>query len=55
MNFVVRPWVKSEDYWEVYFRLQQNIKLGLDSEGITISFPQQDVHMHQVDSKPESA
>lgn len=48
VNFVVRPWVKTDDYWEVKFVLTENIKLALDEAGISIPFPQQDVHMHQV-------
>lgn len=52
VNFAVRPWVMTADYWDVFFRLNMAIKLRLDEEGITIPFPQQDVHMHQVDPKP---
>lgn len=47
VNFVVRPWVKTGDYWDVYFALHENIKLALDANGISIPFPQQDVHMYQ--------
>jgi small conductance mechanosensitive channel len=54
VNFAVRPWVMTADYWTVFFRLQMTIKLRLDEEGITIPFPQQDVHMHQVEPKPAS-
>jgi small conductance mechanosensitive channel len=46
VNFVVRPWVNSSDYWEVYFYLTENIKLALDRSGITIPFPQRDVHVY---------
>jgi len=56
VNFVVRPWVKTEDYWDVKFSLTGNIKLALDEAGITIPYPQQDVHMHQVvDNQADSA
>jgi small conductance mechanosensitive channel len=48
VNFVVRPWVKSGDYWPTLFDLNETIKLRFDSEGISIPFPQQDVHMHNV-------
>jgi small conductance mechanosensitive channel len=48
VNFVVRPWVKTVDYWEVKFELTEKIKMALDEAGISIPFPQQDVHMHQV-------
>lgn len=44
VNFAVRPWVKSGDYWPVLFDVQENIKLRFDTEGITIPYPQQDVH-----------
>ena len=50
VNFVVRPWVKTSDYWEVYFDLMQAIKEGLDHEGIEIPFPQMDVHLNKVES-----
>lgn len=48
VNFVVRPWVNKADYWGVFFDFQKNIKQRLDREGVSIPFPQQDVHMHQV-------
>jgi small conductance mechanosensitive channel len=47
VNFVVRPWVKSDDYWAVYFDTTENMKRRLDAEGIGIPFPQRDVHMYQ--------
>jgi len=40
VNFVVRPWVKAEDYWAVKFALNEKIKLAFDEHGITIPFPQ---------------
>jgi small conductance mechanosensitive channel len=46
INFVVRPWVKTEDYWDVYFDLMREVKLRLDREGISIPFPQRDVHLY---------
>lgn len=48
VNFNVRPWCKKEDYWGVFFDFQKTIKQRLDKEGVSIPFPQQDVHMHQV-------
>ena len=45
VNFVVRPWVKSGDYWPVLFETQETIKLRFDAEGISIPYPQQDVHV----------
>ncbi|ARP37258.1 small-conductance mechanosensitive channel MscS [Vibrio syngnathi] len=50
VNFVVRPWVSTADYWNVYFDLMQAIKEGLDNEGIEIPFPQMDVHMNKVEA-----
>jgi small conductance mechanosensitive channel len=47
VNFVVRPWVKSADYWGVYFDLTEKVKQTFDQNGISIPFPQRDVHMYQ--------
>jgi small conductance mechanosensitive channel len=47
VNFIVRPWVNSADYWVVYWDLTETVKLVFDKEGISIPYPQQDVHMHQ--------
>lgn len=47
VDFVVRPWVASADYWVVRWDLLEKIKLAFDANGISIPFPQQDVHMHQ--------
>jgi len=49
VNFVVRPWVKTANYWDVFFATQEKIKKQFDAEGISIPFPQQDVHLHKVD------
>ena len=48
VNFAVRPWVNSSDYWGVYFDLHEQVKLRFDEAGISIPYPQQDVHMHEV-------
>lgn len=45
VNFLVRPWVKSEDYWPVYFATHEAVKIAFDEEGITIPYPQRDVHI----------
>ena len=45
VNFAVRPWVNAADYWGVYFDLHENMKLRFDKEGISIPFPQRDVHI----------
>lgn len=47
VKFVVRPWVKTSEYWNVYFNLIEKIKLTFDEEGISIPFPQQDIHLYQ--------
>ena len=49
VNFVVRPWVKTADYWGVFFDLTEAIKKRFDKEGISFPFPQQDVYLHKVD------
>ena len=48
VNFIVRPWTKTEDYWEVYWDLMREVKLRFDREGISIPFPQRDVHLYPV-------
>ena len=48
VNFVVRPWVKTADYWDVFFDITETVKESFDKEGISIPFPQQDVYMHDV-------
>lgn len=45
VNFVVRPWVKAEDYWSVRFAITEQIKLAFDAAGLNIPYPQQDVHL----------
>ncbi len=47
VNLVVRPWVDTADYWAVYFDLNRSIKLELERSGLTIPFPQRDVHVFQ--------
>lgn len=47
VNFVVRPWVKSADYWGVKFDFTEAVKLRFDEEGISIPYPQMDVHLHK--------
>ncbi|MBC8442346.1 MAG: mechanosensitive ion channel [Deltaproteobacteria bacterium] len=46
VNFVVRPWVKTSEYWDVYYDLIEKIKITFDEEGIHIPYPQQDVHLY---------
>jgi len=47
VNLIVRPWVKTEDYWTVLWDLTEAVKLRFDKEGINIPFPQRDIHLHQ--------
>ncbi|MBT8068676.1 MAG: mechanosensitive ion channel [Gammaproteobacteria bacterium] len=47
VNFVVRPWVKTSDYWSVMFDMTEAIKKRFDKEGISFPFPQQDVHLYK--------
>ena len=48
VNFVVRPWSKTSDYWTVYWDLHKQVKQRFDEEGIAIPYPQRDIHVHQV-------
>lgn len=48
VNFVVRPWVNSADYWTAYFDLTETIKLTFDQEGLNFPYPQRDVHLYQM-------
>ncbi len=54
VDFIVRPWVKTDDYWDVYWDITREVKLRFDKEGISIPFAQQDVHVHfaKKDKKP---
>ena len=46
VDFVVRPWVKFDDYWDVYWHVTKAVKLRFDEDGISIPFPQRDVHVY---------
>ena len=46
VNFVVRPWVHMDDYWDVYWSVTRAVKMRFDEEGISIPFPQRDVHLY---------
>lgn len=48
VNFIVRPWVKTEHYGDVYWDITRTVKERFDAEGVSIPFPQRDVHLHQV-------
>jgi len=47
VDFVVRPWVKTEDYWDIYWDVTRAVKMRFDEEGISIPFPQRDVHIYE--------
>jgi len=50
INFVVRPWTATTDYWEVYWYVTREVKMRFDKEGISIPFPQRDVHVYHQNS-----
>ena len=52
VSVAVRPWVKAADYWDVFFALNENIKLALETAGMTIPFPQRDVHLRREEPLP---
>jgi small conductance mechanosensitive channel len=47
VNFAVRPWVKTGDYWGAHFQITETVKQRFDEAGISIPFPQRDVHLIQ--------
>lgn len=50
VNFIVRPWTQTQDYWEVYWDITREVKLRFDHEGISIPFPQRELHINQRDA-----
>jgi len=48
VNFICRPWVKTPDYRDVYWDFTRRAKEEFDAQGISIPFPQRDIHVHQV-------
>jgi small conductance mechanosensitive channel len=55
VDFVVRPWVATDDYWEVYWDVTREVKMRFDREGVSIPFPQRDVHVYREQDPPRSA
>lgn len=51
VNFSVRVWVNSSDYWGVYFDMQESVKKAFDEAGVSIPYPHSDVYLHQVEEK----
>lgn len=51
VNIFCRPWVRTEHYWDVYWGLTGQAKEAFDAAGISIPFPQRDVHLHSADLK----
>lgn len=49
VNFICRPWTKTADYWDVYWEITRKVKEEFDAAGISIPYPQQDVHIHRTD------
>ncbi len=49
VDFLVRPWVKTPDYWTVYWDVTKAVKARFDAEGISIPFPQRDVHLYRAE------
>jgi small conductance mechanosensitive channel len=47
MDFIVRPWAKTQEYWDVYWDVTREVKRRFDEEGISIPFPQRDVHIYR--------
>ena len=47
VNFIVRPWVNSGDYWAVMWDMNEKVKTSFDEAGISIPYPQMDVHLHK--------
>ena len=45
INFIVKAWCKTEDYWTVYYDLLETVKIKFDEEGILIPYPQMDLHV----------
>ncbi|MCM2680492.1 mechanosensitive ion channel family protein [Echinimonas agarilytica] len=52
VDFWVRPWVKTANYWNVYWDITRQVKMKFDEEGVSIPFPQRDVHVHMPESVP---
>jgi small conductance mechanosensitive channel len=54
VDFIVRPWVRTEDYWDVYWAVTREVKMRFDAEQISIPFPQRDVHLYPTAKEGEA-
>nr|MEE4267824.1 mechanosensitive ion channel family protein [Candidatus Krumholzibacteria bacterium] len=54
VDFIVRPWVRTEDYWDVYWAVTREVKMRFDAEQISIPFPQRDVHLYPAAKEGEA-
>ena len=50
VDFAIRPWAKTGDYWDVYWDVTREVKMRFDAEGVSIPFPQRDVHLYKTDT-----
>ncbi len=55
VNFICRPWANNADYWKVYWDITKSVKQEFDRHGISIPFPQRDIHVYQESAANESA
>jgi len=52
VDFIVRPWVNKDDYWDVYWDITRAVKIRFDEDGISIPFPQRDIHLYRGEQEP---
>ena len=55
VDFVVRPWVNTSDYWVAKWEITEAVKEAFDKEGLSIPFPQRDVHIYEEKAAPKKA
>ena len=55
VDFIVRPWAKTDDYWDVYWDITREVKMRFDKEGVSIPFPQRDVHLIAPNESPSDS
>jgi small conductance mechanosensitive channel len=52
VDFIVRPWVNKDDFWDVYWDITRAVKIRFDEDGISIPFPQRDIHLYRGEQEP---